>query len=168
MHKNEATAPFQRLQMDFGFVQVKNDETSNKLLRSRQGFSSYLLIIDEYTRYMWAFPTKSKSPPSDIIDQFLIQYKRSSGLRRIRTDLGKELARSTLVRTTISKHGYTLEPTAPNSSFQNSKVERPHRTLGNMMRSMLKGSNLDKSYWADALLHAVYLKNRLPHCHRQL
>ena len=149
--------------MDFGFVQVKHDDNNNKLVRSRQGFGSYLLIIDEYTCYMWAFPTKSKSPPFEIIDQFLIQYKRSSGMRRIRTDLGKELAGSKLVRATIAKHGYTLEPTAPNSSFQNSKDERPHRTLGNMMKSMLKGANLDKRFWADALLHAVYLKNRLPH-----
>ena len=163
LHKNEATAPFQRLQMDFGFVQVKLDEHNNKLVRSRQGFGSYLLIVDEYTRFIWVFPTKSKSPPFDIIDQFLTQYKRSSGMRRVRTDLGKELARSKLVRATIAKHGYILEQTAPNSSFQNSKVERPHRTLGNMMRSMLKGANLDKSFWADALLHAVYLKNRLPH-----
>ena len=79
LHKNEAIAPFQRLQMDFGFVLVKQNE-HNKLLRSRQGFGSYLLIVDEFTRYMWVFPTKSKSPPHDIIDKFLTQYKRSSGM----------------------------------------------------------------------------------------
>ena len=77
----------------------------------------------------------------------------------IRTDLGKELARSKLVRATVKKHGYTIEPIATNSSFQNSKAERPHQTLGNMMRAMLKGANLDKKIWADALFHAVYLRN---------
>ena len=48
LHKNEATAPFQRLQMDFGFVLVKQDE-HNKLLCSRQRFGSYVLIVDEFT-----------------------------------------------------------------------------------------------------------------------
>ena len=41
------------------------------------------------------------SPPHDIIDQFLTQYKRSSGMQRIYTDLGKKLAHSKLVCATV-------------------------------------------------------------------
>ena len=163
LHKNEATAPFQRVQMDFGFVKYKAKDGSGKLMRSRQGFGSYLLIVDEYTRYMWVFPTKSKEAPVQVVDQFLTMYKRNTGLRRVRADLGNEMARSKLIQNTVAKHGYVLERTAANSSFQNSKAERPHRTLGNMMRSMLKAADLDQSFWADSILHAVYLRNRLPH-----
>ena len=163
LHKNEAVSPFQRIQMDFGFVSYKSKDGKGTLLRSRQGFGSYLLIIDEYTRYIWVFPTKTKEPPIEVVDQFLMTYKLKEGMRRVRTDLGKELARSREFRALITKHGYVLETTAANSSFQNSKAERPHRTLANMMRSMLKCAGLDKSFWADALMHAVYLRNRLPH-----
>ena len=77
-------------------------------------------------------------------------------------DLGREMACSKEVAVVISKHGYTLEPTSAASSFQNGIVERPHQTLANMMQSMLNGANMDNSFWADALIHAVYLKNRLP------
>ena len=42
-------------------------------------------------------------------------------------------------------------------------AERPNRTFGDMMRSMLHGANLGPEYWSWALLHAVYVKNRLPH-----
>ena len=64
----------------------------------------------------------------------------------------------------IAKHGYVLETTSANSSFQNSKAEQLHCTLGNMMRSMLKCARLDKSFWVDALsMHAVYVRNCLPH-----
>ena len=31
------------------------------------------------------------------------------------------------------------------------------------MWSILLGSNLDENYWSDALLYAVYIKNRLLH-----
>ena len=112
---------------------------------------------------MWIFPTKTKEAPVRIVDQFLTMYKRNSCLRRERTDLGNELARSKLIQNTVVRHGYVLEPTAANSSFQNSKAERPHRTLGNMIRSMLKAADLDYSFWPDAIIHAVYLRNRLPH-----
>lgn len=63
----------------------------------------------------------------------------------------------------IVSSGFRLETTAPNSSFQIGIVERSHRTLGNMMHSMLLGAGLDATYWSDALLHSVYIKNRLPH-----
>jgi hypothetical protein len=58
---------------------------------------------------------------------------------------------------------YILEPTTANASFQNAIAERPNRTFGDMMRSMLHGVNLGPEYWSWALLYAVYIKNRLPH-----
>jgi len=59
--------------------------------------------------------------------------------------------------------GYILQPTAPDAAFQNGVVERPNRTLGDMMRTLLHSTNLGPEYWSWALIHAVYLKNRLPH-----
>ena len=32
-----------------------------------------------------------------------------------------------------------------------------------MMRSMLRGANLSNPFWSSALLHAVYVKNRIPY-----
>ena len=32
-----------------------------------------------------------------------------------------------------------------------------------MMRSSLENTSLHKKYWSDALLHSVFVKNRLPH-----
>ena len=55
LHKNEATAPFQRAQMDLGVFKYKAKDVSGKLMQSRQGFRYCLLIVDESTRYMWVF-----------------------------------------------------------------------------------------------------------------
>ena len=123
----------------------------------------YLLIVDECEKIMWVFTTRGKTPPIDIVDDFLSKYGNSSGNRYVRTDLGGELARSHAFQELILKHKYVLEPTAPDSSFQNGIVERGHRTLANMMRSMLRGAGLGPEYWTYAIRHATYLRNRLPH-----
>jgi dUTP pyrophosphatase len=64
---------------------------------------------------------------------------------------------------TIQAAGYILEPTASDASFQNGLAERPNRTLGDMTRALLHGAQLGPQYWSWALIHAVYLKNHLPH-----
>ncbi|MFN9982706.1 MAG: hypothetical protein ACK53Y_22445, partial [bacterium] len=59
--------------------------------------------------------------------------------------------------------GYILEPTASGAPFQNGMAEHPNQTLAVMVRCLLHSTNLGPEYWSFALVHAVYLKNRLPH-----
>ena len=40
---------------------------------------------------------------------------------------------------------------------------RRDRTYGEVMRTMIMAAGLPNMYWSYALLHAVYIKNRLPH-----
>ena len=42
-------------------------------------------------------------------------------------------------------------------------AERKNRTVLDMVRSMLKGKNLPKKFWAEAVQCAVYVQNRFPH-----
>ena len=44
-------------------------------------------------------------------------------------------------------------------------MERPHKTLANVVRAGLKNVGLSYKYWSDALLHTVYIKNHIPHSH---
>ena len=151
-----------QLQMDFGFMSAKEN---NKIIRSHGGYNCYLLIIDMFTRYLWIFLSKNKHPPVQVVRQFLRTYGNKEGTRVIRTDQGGELARSALFRKTIQTAGYSIEVTGADNSSQNGIAERPHRTLANMVRTGLETSGLSSKYWSDALLHASYIKNRLPHRH---
>ena len=45
---------------------------------------------------------------------------------------------------------------------QNGVVERANRTIVEMVRNMLHAQNLDKSFWAEAVVNAVYTRNRCP------
>ena len=86
-------------------------------------------------------------------------------MRQIRCDQGEELANSRLFRDVVQKHGYSIEPTGSDNSSQNGIAERPNRTYGDMMRTMLMNAGLDSRYWSYALVQAVFIKNRLPHSH---
>ena len=83
--------------MDFGFMwssrsdYSRPDKRSDRVIASWDGYSSYLLIVDEASRFIWVFLTKSKDPPIDIIDKFLQKFGHADG-GCIRTDQGGELA----------------------------------------------------------------------------
>ena len=147
--------------MDFGFVKGNVD---NRLVRSHDGYSSYILIVDHKTRYTWVFLTKNKRPPTLMITKFLTAYGlKNNQVKIVRTDQGGELANSKEFKEVVSNCGYQVEITGAENSSQNGKAERPHRTLANMMRASLTNAGLHPKYWSDALLHSAFVKNRLPH-----
>ena len=159
--------PGQMFQMDFGFVRGTGFSTTDedgRRITSIDGMNSYLLIIDRKTRRLWVFLTKSKTPPLTIVKDFLEQNgSRTATHRIIRTDQGGELWKSEAFQQLARECKYVLEPTGAGAPQQNGLAERPNQTLGNMMRCLLSTANLPPEYWSWALIHAVYLKNRLPH-----
>ena len=141
----------------------KPNKLIDRVVDSWNGFSSYLLILDEASRYIWVFLTKSKEPPLDIIDTFLARFGHRNG-SSIRSDQGGELARSFPNSDLIlRKHKYVVEPTGADSPSQNGAVEIYNAKLAVRTRTLLFGSGLPAKYWSSALVHAVYLHNRLVH-----
>jgi dUTP pyrophosphatase len=110
------------------------------------------------------FLSRNKAPPIDTIKQFLAIHGTTQTTQKfIRTDEGGELWGSHKFQQAIKDAGFIMEATAPDASFQNGLAERLNRTYGDMMRSLLHTANLGPEYWSWALLHATYLKNRIPH-----
>ena len=162
-----AIVPGQQFHIDMGFVrgtQFSYRDADGKLVTSLDGYNSYVIIVDRATRYSWVFLAKSKLPQIEPIKQFLLTHgSRTTTQRYVRTDEGGELWSCIAFQNMVREAGFILQPTASDASFQNGIAERPNRTLGDMMRALLFGANLGPEYWSWALLHAVYLKNRLPH-----
>ena len=155
-----ATHAGEQYHMDFGFVSATND---SNIIRSHDNFKAYLLIVDNKTRYTWAFLSKNKQPPLKTLRLFLQQNGIKTGQRIIRTDQGGELAASHAFQDLAAEFGYAIEITGADNSSQNGVAERPHRTLANMVRATLTDAGLPDKFWSDALVHAVFIKNRLPH-----
>ena len=159
----------QRFYFDFGFIRASNNdfsrptETKDRIVESYDGYNSYLLIVDEISKYCWIFLTKSKEPPIELTKLFLRQYGNKDG-GKIRCDQGGELARSEQWRSMLLEdHQYYVEPTGADSPSQNGQVENYNKTLGTTVRTLLYGANLPAKYWSAAASHAVYLMNRRFH-----
>jgi len=158
-----------RFYMDYGFMRAstsdyrQRDKSKDRVVLSYDGYSSYLLIVDEASRFVWVFLTNSKSPPIDILQEFLRQHGHEEG-GCIRTDQGGELARSAAFQDTLlCDFHYTLEPTGADSPSQNGAVEIYNDKFAVRTRTLLYGSGLPAKFWSAALLHSVYLHNRLIH-----
>ena len=157
--------------MDIGFIRgpanlaavlARTEDAQPKIIESRQGYVCYFLIVDFKTRYAWVFPMKSKAVPPTLIKKFLVIHGNvTAPLSTVRTDGEGSLAESVAFRKILAVVGYRLEKTATDASSQNGIAERPHQTLATMVRCLLYASSLSVSFWADALIYANYINNRL-------
>jgi hypothetical protein len=74
-----------RYYMDFGFMcsscldYSRPDKRTDCVIQSWEGYSLYLLIIDEASCYIWVFLASSKDPPLNIIDQILQKFGHKDG-----------------------------------------------------------------------------------------
>jgi hypothetical protein len=158
-----------RFYMDFGFMRASSleykrpNKGTERVIASWDGYSLYLLVVDEASQYIWVFLMKSKKPPLDIIDTFLDHCGHELG-GLIYTDQGGKLARSfTLTDMLLRKHNYVIEPTGADSLSQNGAIEIYNAKLVVRTQTLLYGSGLPAKYWSSALVHSVYLHNRLVH-----
>ena len=158
-----------RYYMDYGFMRSSTSDYSRPqkgkdwVVRPYDGFTSYLLITDEALRYVWIFLTATKEPQLDIVSEFLRHHGHEDG-GCVHTNLGGELAHSVAFQDFLLRtFHYTLEPTGVDSLSQNGAVEKYNDKFAVRVCTLLFGSGLLAKYWSTALLHAVYLHNRLVH-----
>eukprot|EP00644_Phytophthora_capsici_P018847 jgi/Phyca11/132922/e_gw1.264.5.1 len=79
----------------------------------------------------------------------------------MRHDGAKEFATNSLKKF-YDDHGIEVQPTVRYAHQTNATAERANRTIVTIGRSMLHFARLDKRFWAEAAMTAIYIKNRLP------
>ena len=164
----KTTASGQRFYMDYGFIKGEEKAGKRKIVTSRDGYNCYLIIVDEFTRYMWIMLAKDKSPPIDFIRDFLDKHgDKNYATRAVRSDQGGELWKCNDFKKVVIESKFLLEPTGADDAAQNGIAENPNKTLGRITRALLYNANLGHEFWSYAIQHAVYIKNRLPHAHHQ-
>jgi hypothetical protein len=139
------------------------NRSTDRVVSSYDGYTSYLLVIDEASRCAWVFLTMSKDPPIDIVRAFLQLHGHSNG-GCVRMDQGGELASSVaFCDLLLWEFRYCLEPTGADSPSQNGAVEIYNDKLGIPTRALLYGAGHPTKYWSAALVNSIYLHNRLVH-----
>ena len=154
----------QGISIDFGFmVQRSHNAKRQHNLIGLNGETCYALITDHFSGRLYGRAFATKAPPVEWINNWLANNAPDCSDKYVRMDGGGELGRSQDVRQTFVNFGYTVEVTGPDSSHQNGPGERPHQTIGDALRSMLTGANLQAGFWPYAFYHYLRLYNFVPH-----
>jgi transposase InsO family protein len=133
------------------------------------GGSKYcLVIVDDYSRFIWVFFLQDKSQTQETLKGFLRRAQNDFILRikKIRSDNGTEFKNSQ-IEGFLEYEGIKHEFSSPYTPQQNGVVERKNRTLLDMARTMLEEYKTSDRFWVEAINTACYAINR-PYLHRIL
>lgn len=144
-HLVKATAPFERLNLDFKGPLPST--SSNKYI---------LTIIDEYSRFPFAFPCKDMT--SATVIKCLKELFCLFGIPAyVHTDRGTSFL-SDETRTFLTNLGIACSRTSPYNPQGNGLVERLNGTLWKTVQLYLRSNNLEIADWEKALpiaLHSI-------------
>ncbi|GKC10846.1 zinc finger, CCHC-type containing protein [Tanacetum coccineum] len=114
------------------------------------------LLMDDCTRFMWAYFLTSKDQAFDTFKEFRqrIETEMRLKLRMLRTDRGGEFTSNEFTKY-CKKNGIARQLTAPYPPQQNGVVERRNGTVLSTTRSMMKAMKLPLNFWAEAVRHTT-------------
>jgi transposase InsO family protein len=127
------------------------------------GKSYFLLIVDDYSRFMWVEHLATKDEAFRCFKRVktLAETERSYKLRAFCSDRGG-VFNSIKFREYCDEQGMKHFTTTPYTPQQNGVVVRRNQTVVDMARCLLKSKGLLGEFWGEAVSTAVYLLNRTP------
>ena len=132
-------------------------------VESIDGSKYLLLIVDEASGLMKGFCLPHKSDSEAALKKFIVQVgnQYSKRVKFVRHDGAKEFATNS-IKQFYADRGIEQQVTVPYAHQANGTAERAIRSIVTISRSMLHHVRLDKSFWAEAAMTTIYIKNRLP------
>ncbi|KAL5216753.1 hypothetical protein ABZP36_008154 [Zizania latifolia] len=131
-------------------------------VRSVDGKWYVLVIVDDYSRFLWVFFLESKDEVFQYVHDLILRLKneRNGRMRGIHSDNGSEFKNSQF-DPFCSDQGLEHQFSAPYTPPQNGFVERKNRTLVKMARTMLDEHRTPRRFWAEAINTACYIANHI-------
>lgn len=148
LHVIKSTAPWQRISVDF----MTNKPNS-------EGYCNVLTVIDEYSRFPFAFATKDRLSTTVIerLTQLFTLYGPPSS---VHSDRGAEFLSAEMVAF-LAKWGVQQSRTTPYNPACNGQTERYNGTIWKTVQCILAEHELPDSAWPKVLGEAL-------HCVRSL
>ena len=127
------------------------------------GASYFLLVVDDYSRFMWVEMLKTKGQALECFKKVKAraELECNNKLKALRTDRGGEFM-SNLFSVFCDEGGIKHYTTTPYSPQQNGVVERRNQTVVEMARCMLKTMRVPPEFWGETVCTAVYILSRSP------
>lgn len=122
-----------------------------------------MLLVDDFSRYMWGVLVKTKDQAFVAFKRFKAAAEWESGLKlkMLRSDRGGEFS-SNEVSSFCENHGIRRQLTAPYNPQQKGVVERRNQTVVAMAHCLLKRQDMSGCYRGEAVATTIYLLNRSP------
>ena len=127
------------------------------------GSRFFVTFIDDYSRFTHVYFIKHKSDVFSVFQEYqaLVTNKTGQTIGTLRSDGGGEYM-SDQFEQYLRSEGIHHELTVRYAPQQNGVAERYNRTVCEAARTMIIESGLSKSFWAEAVSTAVYVRNRVP------
>lgn len=124
----------------------------------------YLItFIDDFSRKTWVYFLVEKSEAFINFKNYKSRVEKETGsyIRCLRTDRGGEFT-SQVFTYFCKENGIRRQLTYAYTPQQNGIAERKNQTIMNMVRSILLGRKMPKTFWPEAVNWTVYVLNRSP------
>uniref|UniRef100_A0AAV1V209 Polyprotein n=1 Tax=Peronospora matthiolae TaxID=2874970 RepID=A0AAV1V209_9STRA len=143
-------------------IQVIHGDVLGPIKTKSQGGARFVVtFLDDCSGYVVAYYIPHKS---NVVDKF-IKYKSmmenqlNNKIKCIRTDNGGEYINNRFTEN-CRKAGIVHQATVPYSPQQNGIAERLNLTLNERARSFFNYMQVEKKWWAEAIITAVFVTNR--------
>ena len=128
------------------------------------GGKQVLTFTDDHANHSMAYilPDKNASTVLNAFKEYQAWAERQTGhkIKELRTDRGTEYMGEMIKY--VKSQGIEHNPTAGYSPQSNGVAERMNRTLFEMACTMLDSAGAPLELWAEAILAATHIRNRLP------
>lgn len=131
---------------------------------SLTGTNYMLTVVDNFTRATWVYLLQHKFQVTAFFSTFLntVLNQFEAKVKIVRTDNGCEFVNNNFLAL-LNSHGIIHQKSCPYMPQQNGTVERKHRHLLQVARSLMLQANLPKNLWPYSLLEPVAIFS--PDCH---
>jgi len=157
---------------------VHSDLSGRIPTSSLAGSRSYIIFIDDFTRFTMIYFLKRKSEAftasqdyeAAVVKHWTVRAADPADstpsnlplfISKLRTDGGGDYTSLEFTQY-LRRQGIEAQVTTPYTPQSNGVSERANRTIMERVRSMMSWSGLPDLFWAEAVATATYLKNRTP------
>nr|GEU95560.1 retrovirus-related Pol polyprotein from transposon TNT 1-94 [Tanacetum cinerariifolium] len=139
------------------------DLFGSSVVRSYRGNRYTLVVVDDHSRYTWIRFLMDKTKAFDQFEIFSkkIQNQLGCTIVSIRTDHVREFDNEVKFKEFCNANRIKHNFSAPRTPQSNGVVERKHRTLQKMSRTMLNEQSLPQNFWCNTVHTSTYILNRI-------
>jgi transposase InsO family protein len=145
-------------------LELVHSDLAESNIKSVRGGKYVLTFMDDATNHtsIYVLPNISSLIVLQAFKEYQAWAERQRGrqIKEIRTDRGKEYMGEMIKY--VKSQGIKYNPTAGYSPQSNGIAERMNRTLFEMACTMLDSSGAPIDLWAEAIIAATHIRNRLP------